>query len=66
MRWCARCHSCRWVCENHPTKPWLGRLACNCGGAGAPCPICNSGDDANRPELPEGFEAAVMKDDDQD
>ncbi|TAI64211.1 hypothetical protein CWO89_20070 [Bradyrhizobium sp. Leo170] len=67
MTWCIRCHNCRWVCAGHPTKPWLGRLACNCGGAGAPCPSCNSrNDDASRPEVPEGYEAAVTKDDNLD
>jgi hypothetical protein len=24
MRFCARCDSCRWVCEAHPERPWLG------------------------------------------
>ena len=40
---CARCDNCRWVCENHTDRPWLGARACGCGGAGAPCPICNAG-----------------------
>jgi hypothetical protein len=62
MKWCARCDSWRWVCENHPTKPWLGDHACECGGAGMPCPVCNRSDADNPPELPEGFEAIAMND----
>ncbi|WP_027578501.1 hypothetical protein [Bradyrhizobium sp. Ai1a-2] len=61
MKWCARCGNCRWVCENHPGKPWLGDHACNCGGAGMPCPFCNHSDEDNEPELPEGFHASVRK-----
>jgi hypothetical protein len=30
MRFCARCDSCRWVCEAHPERPWLGPRACSC------------------------------------
>jgi hypothetical protein len=40
VKWCARCDNGRWVCENHPDKPWLGDSACGCGGAGEPCPVC--------------------------
>ncbi len=64
MKWCARCDNCRWVCENHPTTPWLGQLACDCGGAGMPCPACNQSDDGTLPEMPEGFNVVVSKDDD--
>ena len=53
---CSRCHDCRWVCENHPDRPWLGARACGCGGAGAPCPICNAADAAIVPNMPEGFQ----------
>ncbi|RZN31964.1 hypothetical protein CWO90_15290 [Bradyrhizobium sp. Leo121] len=60
MKWCARCDNCRWVCENHPAKPWLGEHACTCGGAGMPCPACNPSDEKTPPDLPEGFEAVSM------
>lgn len=36
---CKICLDERWVCENHPDKPWGGGSSC-CGGAGAPC-VCN-------------------------
>lgn len=51
-RECPRCGGCRWVCENHRDIPWEGPRACNCGGAGAPCPICNGG---TEPEMPDDF-----------
>jgi hypothetical protein len=60
MQACSRCDGCRWVCENHTDRPWLGARACGCGGAGAPCPICNAGDDATVPELPEGLLADAV------
>jgi hypothetical protein len=57
MRFCARCDNCRWVCENHPDKPWEGPRACGCGGAGMPCPVCNNRfDEDTEPELPDDFE----------
>lgn len=34
---CPICNGERWVCENHPSQPWLGGNAKCCGGAGAPC-----------------------------
>lgn len=41
---CANCDGSRWVCENHPDRPWEGMSApgegCGCG-AGAPCPCCD-------------------------
>jgi hypothetical protein len=42
---CSRCEDTRWVCENHPDRPWDKTLpnGCECG-AGAPCPDCNTGD----------------------
>jgi hypothetical protein len=58
MEFCARCGNGRWVCENHPERPFLGDRACTCGGAGAPCPSCNQTDpdDLNDlPDMPEGF-----------
>jgi hypothetical protein len=40
---CPTCRDARWVCENHPDRPWKGESnhesACDCG-AGAPCPLC--------------------------
>jgi hypothetical protein len=38
---CALCEDGGWVCENHPERPWGGSHACQCGGAGMPCPECN-------------------------
>jgi hypothetical protein len=55
MKWCARCHNMRWVCEAHPDLPWEGDFGCKCGAPGEPCPICNRADDETTPELPEGF-----------
>jgi hypothetical protein len=63
MKTCARSDDCRWVCENHTDRPWLGERACGCAGAGAPCPTCNAADVNTVPEMPEGFQAdAVNKD----
>lgn len=39
---CRNCDGVGWVCEDHPDQPWAGLAdwpAC-CGGAGAPCPVC--------------------------
>lgn len=58
MRFCLRCNNTRFVCENHPTNPWLGDLACSCGGAGMPCPLCNltePGNPDDEPATPDGF-----------
>jgi hypothetical protein len=63
MRWCARCENCRWVCENNQDRPWEGVHACTCGGAGAPCPICDATDDLTVPEMPEDFQADVVNKD---
>ncbi|WP_064742417.1 hypothetical protein [Bradyrhizobium sp. ORS 375] len=55
MKHCLRCDDARWVCENHPDRPWTDSLrGCQCG-AGAPCPICNATDDDATPDLPDGF-----------
>jgi hypothetical protein len=51
---CPRCDGCRWVCETHRDTPWEGPRACNCGGAGAPCPVCNQG---TEPEMSADFVA---------
>lgn len=34
---CPLCFGARWVCEDHPAKPWRHG---NCGGAAVPC-ACN-------------------------
>lgn len=42
---CRVCDGTGWVCENHADRPWDGLSAsdesCRCGGAGAPCRVCN-------------------------
>jgi hypothetical protein len=47
------CRDHKWVCENHPDKPWHGANhhteACDCG-AGMPC-ACNT---SNPPKMPDG------------
>jgi hypothetical protein len=53
--YCERCDNCGWVCENHPGRPWQGAQACTCGGAGAPCPICNATEGDDAPRMPTGF-----------
>jgi hypothetical protein len=58
MRFCARCDDCRWVCEAHPDRSWLGPRACDCGAAGEPCPVCNA---SEPPQLPAGFKLDVDK-----
>lgn len=39
---CTNCGGERWVCENHSNMPWTGELNECCGGAGMPCPACNT------------------------
>jgi hypothetical protein len=39
---CTTCADTRWVCENHPDKPWTKEW-CECG-SGTPCPRCNTSD----------------------
>lgn len=53
---CTRCDDTHWVCENHTDRPWEGPRACGCGGAGEPCPVCNSTTSDELPLLPKGFE----------
>jgi hypothetical protein len=36
---CPVCFGIRWVCENHPDRPWHDELGCTCS-AGEPC-RCN-------------------------
>jgi hypothetical protein len=52
---CPVCMDTFWVCESHPAMPWDGPNACNCGGAGMPCPSCNPSDRDHPPRLPKGF-----------
>ncbi len=66
MKWCARCDNCRWVCENHPDQPWLGDYACECGGAGAPCPVCNPCDENTPAGAARGLAAILLDNDDAD
>lgn len=42
---CLACADCGWVCENHSDFPWAGLADVGpcCGGAGAPCGVCNQG-----------------------
>lgn len=41
---CLNCYDCGWVCEEHRDQPWAGvsnvAHACDCGGAGSPCSVC--------------------------
>ena len=43
---CEWCDDHGWVCEEHSDRPWAEQSerfdACDCGGAGAPCPHCNA------------------------
>ena len=45
MAGCNNCGGGEWVCEDHPDTPWHCTSncanACRCGGAGAPCGVCN-------------------------
>jgi hypothetical protein len=54
------------VCENHADKPWGGASdredACHCGGAGAPCLVCNPSDREHPPNMPEGYKTIFDKD----
>jgi hypothetical protein len=59
---CLRCDDCGWLCEKHTRRPWLGDRACDCGGAGMPCPACNTPDNDDPPRPPEGFKTEVDKD----
>lgn len=54
---CSVCHGARWVCENHPDRPWDTPDGCRCGGAGMPCETCNPCDHEHPPQMPEGWVA---------
>ncbi len=51
---CAVYEDCGWVCETLPDTPFEGEHPCTCGGAGAPCPPCNSIDDDMALRMPQG------------
>jgi hypothetical protein len=52
---CTICDDTGWVCEAHPDRPtgmFSKRFdACNCGGAGMPCPTCNPSDADQPPDM---------------
>lgn len=43
---CPHCLGTGWVCEFHMGRPWEGKNACGCGGAGTNC-VCNPGGNAD-------------------
>lgn len=52
---CKNCDSSGWVCEDHADVPWnYGDPEC-CGGAGAPCPVCNDCSDGKTPRMMPGL-----------
>src|SRR5262245_48749271 len=46
---CERCRGERWICEQHPWKPFPHDA---CSGPGEPCPECQG---EGRPELPDDW-----------
>lgn len=63
-----RCHVCDdtgWVCEDHPDRPSdcvpVAR-SCTCGGAGKPCPVCNTPAAGERPRMGPDFVPALDRD----
>jgi hypothetical protein len=52
---CNRCGGCRWVCEAHPDRAWIGDGLCQCGAPGMPCPACNLCTDNDPLQMPPGF-----------
>lgn len=61
---CKTCEDTRWVCEDHPDRPWGSNHpnACRCGGAGMPCPVCNEPKAGERPVMPTDFIAHIDRD----
>jgi hypothetical protein len=63
---CLTCDGCGWVCEDHLDLPWDGasdaEKACHCGGAGAPCLVCNPSDRDHRPRMPPGYKTIISTD----
>lgn len=53
MSGCPKCGGERWVCEEHPEKPWNDD-GCMCG-AGMPCAACNPCDEHTPPAMPPGL-----------
>jgi hypothetical protein len=58
---CRRCQDARWVCENHPDRPWGHHPDDCCGGAGMPCPDCNAVK-GERPKMSADFVPALDRD----
>jgi len=53
---CPICHGARWVCEEHPDRPWGVKGECECGGPGMPCKFCNPSGGVDDPsDMPPGF-----------
>src|SRR4051812_8223099 len=54
---CMRCQGARWVCENHPDRPFDKTLpnGCDCG-AGEPCADCNGSTESDTPNLGSTFD----------
>jgi hypothetical protein len=54
-RKCPVCDDTGWVCEAHPDLPWgffSDRAdACQCGGGGMSCPVCNPSDAEHPPDM---------------
>ena len=59
---CKNCDSSGWVCEGHKNEPWNdGNQKC-CGGAGAPCPVCNVTEPGQFPRMAPGTRVMFDKD----
>ena len=60
---CPACDGMRWVCEEHTDRPWGAHpRACQCGGAGMPCLVCNQPKDDERPSMPPDFVSQLDRD----
>jgi hypothetical protein len=55
---CQPSQDARWVCENHPDKPWGGGHGECCDATGRPCPDCNELHDGERPAMAADFTPA--------
>ena len=58
---CELCDDCGWICENHPDRHAMGERACECGGAGSPCPLCNRPGESEALRLPKGFKTMIKR-----
>jgi hypothetical protein len=51
---CPVCDDKGWVCKAHPDRPFrmfsFRADACECGGAGTPCRVCNPANLAHSPD----------------